>query len=339
MDNLTHTLTAVAISQTGLNRKTRFATLTLILAGNAPDIDILSGLKDSVTYLKYHRGISHSLVGITALAIIIWGLMCWMGKKVRPKPGLPLNSRWLLLAAFLGTGSHLLLDFTNSYGVRPFLPFSGRWYAWDIMFILDPLLLALLIVGLALPWLLRLVSEEVGARKQRSVSGAVFCLCGILALCGIRDFAHRRALGILDSHTYSGENPQRFSALPVALNPFTWMGVVETETSFHVVTVNALDPGGLPEEMGTFEKPQPSPSLAAAMNTRAGMIFMDFARFPWAQVDESDEGYRVSLTDLRFYHPPAQSRNFTLDVDLDKNLQTRSETFSFTGNGTRDRGR
>ena len=36
MDNLTHTLTAVAISQTGLNRKTRFATLTLILAANAP---------------------------------------------------------------------------------------------------------------------------------------------------------------------------------------------------------------------------------------------------------------------------------------------------------------
>ena len=45
MDNLTHTLTAIAISQTGLNRKTRFATLTLILASNAPDIDILAGLQ------------------------------------------------------------------------------------------------------------------------------------------------------------------------------------------------------------------------------------------------------------------------------------------------------
>jgi hypothetical protein len=56
VDNLTHTLTAVAISQTGLNRKTRFATLTLILAANAPDIDVLSGLRGSVTYLEYHRG-------------------------------------------------------------------------------------------------------------------------------------------------------------------------------------------------------------------------------------------------------------------------------------------
>ena len=68
MDNLTHTLTGIAISQTGLNRKTRFATLTLILAANAPDVDVLAGLKGSIAYLKYHRGIAHSFVGIVALA-------------------------------------------------------------------------------------------------------------------------------------------------------------------------------------------------------------------------------------------------------------------------------
>ena len=280
MDNLTHTLTAVAISQTGLNRKTRFATLTLILAANAPDMDVLAGLKGSVTYLKYHRGISHSLLGITLLAIILWGFIYWVGKKVQPKPGLPLSGRWLLLAALLGTGSHLLLDFTNAYGVRPFLPFSGRWYAWDIMPIFDPLLLALLILGLAVPWLLRLVSEEVGAGKAHLVPGAVFCLCAMVALWGIRDFAHRRALSILDSHTYSGEDPQRFSALPVAMNPFTWTGVVETETSFHVVSVNALDANGVPEEMGTFEKPQPSPALAAAMKTTCGKNLSGFCALP-----------------------------------------------------------
>ena len=331
MDNLTHTLTAVAISQTGLNRKTRFATLTLVLAANAPDIDVLSGLKDSVTYLKYHRGITHSFVGITVIAVILWGLILWMGKRVRPKPGLPLNSRWLLLAAFLGTGSHLLLDFTTAYGVRPFLPFSGRWYAWDIMPIFDPLLLALLIMGLAVPLLLRAVSEEVGARKPRLVPGAVFCLGTMVAFWGIRDFAHRRALSILDRHTYSGEDPQRFSALPVAVNPFAWTGVVETDSSFQVVRVNALDANGIPEEMGTFEKPPMSPALAAAMNTRAGKIFLNFARFPWAQVDESEQGYEVSLRDLRFYHDAARSRGFTLEVELDKKLQTRSETFYFAG--------
>lgn len=333
MDNLTHTLTAVAISQTGLNRKTRFATLTLILAGNAPDIDVLSGLKGGIAYLKHHRGISHSLIGITVLAIIIWGFICWMGRKFQAKPGPPLDRRWLLLAAFLGTGSHLLLDFTNAYGVRLFLPFSGRWYAWDIMYIFDPLLLALLIMGLAVPWVLRLVSEEVGARKPRWVAGAIFCLAAMVTLWGVRDFAHRRALSILDSRTYSGEVPQRFSALPLVVNPFTWMGVVETETAFHVVMVNALNANGIPEEVGTFEKPQPSPALAAAMKTPAGKIMLNFARFPWAQVEESEEGYRVSLCDLRFYNESAQSRGFTLEVELDKSLHAHSEIFYFAAPG------
>ena len=220
MDNLTHTLTAVAISQTGLNRKTRFATLTLILAANAPDIDILLGFKNSITYLKYHRGITHSLIGITALAIIFWGFMTWMGKRVKPKPGLPFNGRWLLLAAFLGTGSHLLLDYTNAYGVRPFLPFSGRWYAWDIMPIIDPLLLGLLIRGPGGALAAAAGFGRGGGAKIDLAPGAVFCLGAMVALWGTRDFAHRRALNILDSRTYSSEVPRRFSALPCGAESF-----------------------------------------------------------------------------------------------------------------------
>ncbi|MGO8813572.1 MAG: metal-dependent hydrolase [Terriglobia bacterium] len=333
MDNLTHTLTAVAISQTGLNRKTRFATLTLILAANAPDLDILAGLKGSVSYLKYHRGICHSLLGITLLAFLLWGLIYWVGKKVSPKPGLPVRGRWLLLAALLGTSSHLLLDFTNAYGVRPFLPFSGRWYAWDIMPIIDPLLLAVLVMGLAVPWVLRLVSEEVGVGKGHLVPGAVFCLAAMVALWGVRDFAHRRALSILDSHTYSGEDPERFGAFPVAMNPFTWTGVVETETAFHVGSFNALDGSGVPDEMETFVKPPSSSALTAAMSTTAGKVFLDFARFPWAQVNETDDGYQVSIEDLRFLSISSQSRSFTLEVELNKNLQSRFEAFYFSAPG------
>ena len=89
MDNVTHTLTAVAISQTGLNRKTRFATLTVILGANAPDIDIVAGLQDGTTYLKYHRGITHSLVGIIAMAVILWGVMSWAERGSGPSLACP----------------------------------------------------------------------------------------------------------------------------------------------------------------------------------------------------------------------------------------------------------
>ncbi len=329
MDNLTHTLTAVAISHTGLNRKTRFATLIVILAANAPDLDILTGFRDSATYLKYHRGITHSLLGVIVLAFILWGCIYWVGKRVRPKPRLPLNARWLMLAALLGTGSHLLLDFTNSYGVRPFLPFSGRWYAWDIMYIFDPLLLLLLVLGLGVPWLLRLISEEVGARKPNLARGAIFALSAMVALWGVRAFAHSRALSILDSRTYSEQNPQRLDAFPSPGNPLAWTGVVETDAALSVLSVNALNSDQPPEEVRSFKKPEASAALEAAMRTRTGRIFMDFARFPWGEVEASEDGFLVSLRDLRFYRGMARSRGFVVDVELDKDLRVRSESFSF----------
>jgi len=331
MDNLTHTLTAVAISQAGINRKTRLATLTVILGANVPDLDILAGLKDSTEYLKYHRGITHSFVGITALALVVWGVTSVLGKKLQPQVGRPpLRSGWLLVAAILGAGSHLLLDFSNSYGVRPFLPFSGRWFAWDVMFIFDPVLLVLLVLGLGVPWLLRLVSTEVGAQRARPVGGAVFCLCVIVAMLGLRDFAHRRALTILDSRTYSDKNPVRLGAFPVPVNPFSWTGVVETDSAFHIERVNALNPNTASEQLTTFRKPEPSPALDAARKTRTARIFLDFARLPWGEAQENEEGFQVSWRDLRFYGGALARRGFVTEVDLDRSLNVRSQAFYFS---------
>jgi len=330
VDNLTHTLTAVAISHAGLNRKTRFATLAVILGANLPDIDLVARLDSSATYLKYHRGITHSILGMTVLAVLLAGVMHALGRRARPKAGLTPNGRWLLLAAWLGTASHLLMDFTNSYGVRPFLPFSGRWYAGDIMFIFDPLLLTLLILGLGFPAILRLVSEEVGARKPNLRRGAVFSLCALLALWGLRTFAHRRVIEALESRTYLEQNPQSSGAFPSPSNPFEWTGVVETETSFFVQPVNALDPDVNPEAARVFRKPEPSSALEAALKTHVGTIFSDFARYPWAQVEEGEEAYHISVRDLRFSSGLMRG-GFVMDVDLDKNLRVRSESFSFSG--------
>ena len=292
MDNLTHTLTAVAISQTGLNRKTRFATLTLILAANAPDIDILRGLKSGIDYLKYHRGISHSFVGITVLAIILWGVIYWVGKKA-PAQARPSAQRPLAAACrFFGNRQPSAARFHQRLR-RPAFP-ALQWTMVRVGYHADHRSASARCIGLglAVPWLLRLVSEEVGAGKRELGARR-----GLLpgrdggALGNSRFRPPPRAEHPGQPHLLR-RGPQRFGAFPVALNPFTWTGVVETETAFHVVSVNALDANGVPEEMETFEKPQPSPALTAAMKTRAGKIFLDFARFPWAQVDES--GRRLS---------------------------------------------
>ena len=331
MDNLTHTLAGVAISHAGLNRKTRFATLVLVIGSSLPDVDVVSRIDSSATYLKYHRGITHSLLGVTVLGIGLGLAAYYLGRRAGSKKSAPpVDARWLLVCSLLATASHLLLDFTNAYGVRPFLPFNGRWYAWDIMFIIDPLLIILLVMGFAVPALFRLISEEVGARKTDFRRGAIFALGSMVALWGVRDLSHRRVLAMLDSHTYLQENPRQIGAFPAPMNPFQWSGVVETDSVYHVLPVNA--PGGDVDVEHTriFRKAEPAPALDTAMKTRTAAIFLDFARFPWGSVDEREDGYEVTLRDLRFLGSSLSRGGFVVRVGLDKNLLVLSESFSFS---------
>jgi inner membrane protein len=336
VDNITHTLTAVALSQAGMNRKTRFATLALVVGANLPDLDLVCAYGGAATYLKYHRGITHSLLGVTVLAALLGCLIYFVGRRAAPKKDVPrLDARWLFFFCWIGTASHLLLDFTNAYGVRPFLPFNGRWYAWDIMFIFDPLLLALLALGLGVPAILRLASEEVGAERPTYRWGAIFCLVCLVLLWSVRDLAHRRVLRFLDSHTYGEENPVRLGAFPSPANPFSWTGVVETESAYHLLPANALASDVDATNTEVFHRPLPSPVLDAALKSRTGAIFSSFARFLWAEVYENDDGAEVLLRDLRFFSPSSPNRGFVARIELDKDLRARSESFSFTGRSSR----
>jgi inner membrane protein len=338
VDNLTHTLTALALSQAGLNRKTRFATLALVVGANLPDIDMVTRVAGTAEFLKYHRGITHSILGVTVLAVLLAETIHYLGRRAQPRRSAPpLSRRWLLGICLIATASNTLLDFTNSYGVRPFLPFSGRWYAWDIMYIVDPLLLLLLTLGLGFSLLLRLVSEEVGARKPAFRGGAIFALCSLLILWGIRDFAHRRALGMLDGHTYAGEEPRRIAAFPAPANPFQWTGVVETDSAYHVLPVRATADDVDAERTRVFRKAESSPALQAATKTRSASVFLDFARFPWAQVLDTEDGFRVTFQDLRYASLVSDRRRFLVEVELDKDLRVRSEFLTLSG-GLRQRG-
>ena len=72
----------------------------------------------------------------SAFVYLIWRLR---GRKTND-PNLPPRWGLLFLYACLAGLSHILLDFTNNYGVRPFWPFSEKWYSWDIVFIFEPVI-------------------------------------------------------------------------------------------------------------------------------------------------------------------------------------------------------
>ena len=140
MDNLTHTLVGAALAESGLKRATPLGAATLLIAANIPDIDIIYGALGPVAYFEGHRGISHSLVGFPVVATLLAGaIYLWSRLTLRLDPTLPRARFWPLFAlSLIGTTTHPLLDFTNSYGWRPFLPWNDDWYYIDVAFVADP---------------------------------------------------------------------------------------------------------------------------------------------------------------------------------------------------------
>jgi inner membrane protein len=140
MDNLTHSLMGLAVAKAGLERLSPGATALCIIAANAPDADIVAVVGGRWSYLHHHRGITHSIVGTLTLALLI-PLLFYLGDRLiarlRRTPT-RVSFRGLLLASLITSATHPLMDWTNNYGVRPLLPWSGQWFYGDLVFILDP---------------------------------------------------------------------------------------------------------------------------------------------------------------------------------------------------------
>jgi inner membrane protein len=305
-------LTGACLGRAGLNRKTALATLTLVLATEAPDIDSITYFGGPVTGLQHHRGITHSFLGAPFVAALVVALIygIWRWREARRKnlpnapPRLPPNWKLLYAYALLGTMVHLFQDFTNNYGLRPFTPFNPKWYSWDIVFIIDPIMLLALILALVLPGLMALVSDEIGLRKPqfRGRGAAICALLCLAAVIFVRDFEHRRAVNALNSRTYRNEEPLRASAFPELLNPFAWNGVVETKSFFHMFPVDSSSGEIDPLNQGVVRfKPEETPVTLAAKKSRLGRVYLSWAAYPLVSVEELEGGrHQVQFEDLRF---------------------------------------
>jgi len=143
MDNLTHTFVGLAAAKAGLERLSPGATALCLLAANAPDSDIIVlAFGDRWDFLQHHRGITHAIVGVIALAILlplIIHFVDWLWSRFRNQPA-KTKLKGLMLASFIVSATHPLLDWTNNYGIRFLLPWNQKWSYGDLVFIVDPFL-------------------------------------------------------------------------------------------------------------------------------------------------------------------------------------------------------
>lgn len=177
MDNLTHSLVGAVMGRMGLKRLTPLAMPALIISANLPDIDgwvaPLFGMDPRVV----HRGFTHGIGGLVTMPFLAAAIIL-LWEKLRPSNDGRVKLGALLLVCFLGTLSHSLLDFATGYGTRLLEPLSHRWFYGDTLFIMDPWIWLMLILGLEMSWR----AERLGKNWQRPAAWAFAAMLGYIGL-------------------------------------------------------------------------------------------------------------------------------------------------------------
>jgi inner membrane protein len=326
LEPITHFLTGAVLARAGFNRKTALATATMTLAAEAPDLDVLSGFKGPVVGFAHHRGFTHSFVGLILVSAVVTGFMylIWRlrGRKTNI-PGLPPRWGLLFLFAYVAGLSHILLDYTNNYGVRPFLPFWEKWYSWDIIFIVEPALYVILVTGLVLP---AIFSRHDPLPRGRRF--AVIALVCVAALYTARDHEHRKAVHAVQQQRFNSAAPVRVSAYPYYWNIFRWYVVAETPDFFATSDIDSRSREMNNRELEFFSKPPETPVTLAAKKSYLGRVYLDWAQYPLVTQSHTDEGWSVRFRDLRYDYPPLRGGStLSATVELNNSLRVVGEKF------------
>ena len=332
MEPVTHLLTGACLSRAfGFPRRVRHATLACVVAAELPDADWLYHLVGPITYFQHHRGWTHAFWSLPLQAALVVGLVygwdhlrrSWRKRRSRAEES-PMRPVLLGVVALLGLLSHILLDWTNNYGVRPFAPWNPRWYSAELVFIIEPAILLVLALALLVPLILSLSDSEMGIRRTRlrGQGLAIAALLLVVAFWVWRSQERAAAIEIARNQQYPGGESLRISADPYPVNPYRWHMVVETPLNFVAGTVDTrlgiMEPEQLP-----YPKPATTLATLAAKHSRLGRVYLDFTHF--ALVEEI--GTAAEIHPGLDLSPPEQQ----LTVVRFRDLRFLYDVWGFTG--------
>lgn len=294
MDNVCHTLVGAAIGESGLKRRTRFGNLTLMIAANLPDIDVLVFATD-MPPVAFRRGWTHGIAGQAMLPIALALIMAstvWLrprqtgeDKTIQTRASL----LWLSLLSYLGLYSHLFLDYLNNYGVRLLAPFDWRWFYGDAVFIIDPWLWIVLGTGI---WVARRTGRPTAAR-----GALAFAACYVALMLGSSSAA--RSL-VLDSWSRDhGDAPSAVMVGPTPVVPFLREVIIDGGDHYETGRFSWLT-AGMRLDPGVVQKHEDRPEISRARDVPHVRAFLSWSRFPYWELQEERTGTRVTVKDMRF---------------------------------------
>ena len=262
-----------------------------IVGSQAPDFDTILKLKDNATYIRNHRGITHSIP-----AIIIWGLIIPLTIHLFvPEVNFLHLWLWTFLAVFL----HVFVDLFNAYGTQAFRPFSHQWVAYGFINTFDSYIFSAHIIGI--------VAWTLGAPP-----GPTFLIIyAILILYYIKRFMDKREI-VRTINDYFGET--EFIATSPTIKQNDWRVAIATKDRYFVGTVE----NGHIQLYDEFERlPLPKSQLIKIAKTDKNIsAFLSFSPIYRWKITEKEAYTEIRFTDLRYrnkgYYP------FVAVVQIDK---------------------
>ena len=335
MDPVAHTLFGAALAESGLKARSRYATATLLIGANLPDIDAVAGLWGDDVSLHFRRGWTHGILALFVLPLLLAaGVALWHRWRSRGSPDAaapPFRPRAIVPLAFLAVWSHPMLDWLNTYGVRLLMPFDGRWFYGDTLFIVDPWFWLLTAVGVVLArsqswraitgWaLLALLASALVLGTNLVPLGVKLAWCAgvgiVIALRWLRPaWATARPIaraGLAGLVLYVGAAyglarmaeaavAARFpAAQQVQANPGPGVPL-----SHRLVVVEADRYRIVAEDGKVHELPrqQPDAIVRQALASESIRGFVTWMRFPHWTVEEAADHWIVRFQDLRYQGP------------------------------------
>jgi inner membrane protein len=338
VDNLAHTLVGAAIGRAIGGDKIPAAGWIGAITANAPDwTEPLIGFRfnrGDGSYFSLHRGITHSFLGAAvetvAITLLVWGIFVVLRRRLER----PINPLLLLLVILFAVVSHLYMDWQGSYGLRPFLPWSGRWYYGDWVAIADPVYWLVPLVALA--WgaerhwrdltpivlvagiVLWLVLTRDGVATWLRVTCVALVVAGAVGWIGHWfGWGQRRrtallALAVLALYTTAqalASVPVKAAARRDAMRRFgtnaQWATLTDVGYPFTWTTVIA-SADSVAGTTWTVPRHLEDPAVGEALRVSApARALAGFARLLAAEVDSSSHPTRVSLRDVRYALPPS----------------------------------
>jgi inner membrane protein len=281
MDSITQAVLGAGIQGALLGRSQgRKALLYGALLGTLPDMDVLVRYADPVSQMTFHRGFSHSVFVLTALALVL----AWLIRKKWPDA--PYSGGRLLLTLWLVLVTHPVLDAFTVYGTQLFWPLARIPESWSAVFIIDPVYTVPLVVTV-------LAAAVVGCtpRARTALAAALVFSTAYLgiSLAG-RWHAETRVEQALREQ---GVQPTAVLATPMPFNTLLWRVIAKDGANNYYEAVS-----------GWFDRDRPEMVRLPLHVSQAGVLDgvplherLRWFTNDWLRYDEL--GDRLVVTDLR----------------------------------------